>query len=83
METEKLKRYYFHGDVAEHDSKLIFCAAHDSFETMAHFYDIEQHPASGKNDYQRYLQAKKAFSKKGISLPKGFYRPTGVVNVFA
>jgi hypothetical protein len=56
-------RYYLHGDYAEHDPKLIYCAKCDLFEPVAHFYERDAHSWSRHTDYERYEAMRKNFGR--------------------
>ena len=78
-------RYYFHGDVTEHDPNLAYCARCDLFVSRAHFHDPRQHRRSQCTDYERYLWSRKAYRSycRDRRFAAVYTRPDDAPNLFA
>jgi hypothetical protein len=77
-----LKRYYFHGDVTEHNADLIFCHKCDSSEPRSHFTPDRHVAFSTDTDLERLEWQRVIFRNR----PKGrlcdYVRPAGAANIF-
>jgi hypothetical protein len=75
-------RYYFHGDVAEHNTGLVYCAKCDLFAPAAHFYETGAHSWSRHTDDARYKLMRKHFERRDRPLRMEYTRPPDAPNIF-
>jgi hypothetical protein len=78
-------RYYFHGDMTEHDPSLAYCARCDLFVNLAHFHDQDQHRGSRSTDRERYAWSRKAYRsyRRDACFAATHTRPDNAPNLFA
>jgi hypothetical protein len=78
-------RYYLHGDVTEHNPRLVFCIRCDRFVPRSHFNGIstDHGGINPLTDYGYFKRDFTIFYSKKCTLDKKYRRPKDAKNIFS